>query len=188
MSLQLCTSRAAMYLRPRREDSKMAWLTLRAIFIRMAALGAVLIAAGPARADHWHHHGHHHGGGEFFFGFPLLPIPVPVPFYEPSYYVSTRARRRTGPRASSAPRAAILRRGTLAPRGWLGSARRTRRVDQRAPARLGRKLTRTPSGLAVGAGARAAGCPRLLPPDLPRRQYARIPPPRSVGPATLRSR
>jgi len=45
-------------------------------------LGAGLIAAAPARADH-------RGpdvGFHFFFGLPFPPIPVPVPVYEPPVY------------------------------------------------------------------------------------------------------
>jgi hypothetical protein len=50
----------------------------------VTAIGAVLISAAPARADH-HHYGHHHHHGSdfgFFFG---LPVPIPV-VYEPRAY------------------------------------------------------------------------------------------------------
>jgi hypothetical protein len=60
----------------------------RSLAVFAVVVGAGLITAAPARAEHWHHH------GGFFFGLPFLPIPIPIPvpvvvaprYYEPPVY------------------------------------------------------------------------------------------------------
>src|SRR5258706_7527980 len=63
----------------RGEDLKMSRKTTGCLtWAAMAVLGALLLGATPARADHVR--------VGFFFPFPFPPIPVPVPVYEPPVY------------------------------------------------------------------------------------------------------
>jgi hypothetical protein len=57
----------------------------RALAALAMVVGAGLISAAPARADH----GPDVGFG-FFFGLPFPPIPIPVPVYEPPRYYEPR--------------------------------------------------------------------------------------------------
>jgi hypothetical protein len=53
----------------------------RALAALAVVVGAGMISAAPAKADHW-------GGPHvsFSFGLPFPPFPVPVPVYEPPGY------------------------------------------------------------------------------------------------------
>ena len=55
----------------------------RALAALAVVLGAGLIPAAPARADHGPEFG-------FFFGLPFPPFPVPVPVYEERRYYEPR--------------------------------------------------------------------------------------------------
>ena len=57
----------------------------RALAALAVVLGAGLISATPARADHGPD-----VGFRFFFGLPFPPFPVPVPVYEPPRYYEPR--------------------------------------------------------------------------------------------------
>jgi hypothetical protein len=94
----------------------------RALAALAVVLGAGLISAAPARADHGPDVGFH-----FFFGLPFPPVPVfPVPVYEPPRYYQPRVVYEEPP-VYYAPRAYYNER----PHGyWRGDDRHWRGDDR----------------------------------------------------------
>jgi hypothetical protein len=104
----------------------------RALAVLAVVLGAGLISAAPARADH--RGGYHHGGFSFFFGLPFLPIPIPLPvpvyepprYYEPPVYYEEPPVYYEEPPVYYAPRAYYEERPRYERRGWRDDDRRWR--------------------------------------------------------------
>jgi len=93
---------------------------LRALAVLAVVLGAGLIAAVPARAEH---RGGADVGVHFFFGLPVpffpppVPVPVPVPVYEPPVYYEP-PEYYEGPPVYYGPRAYYYERPYYPERHW----------------------------------------------------------------------
>jgi hypothetical protein len=89
---------------------------LRALAVLAVVLGAGLIAAVPARAEHRGDVGVH-----FFFGLPVpffpVPVPVPVPVYGPPVYYEP-PEYYEGPPVYYGPRAHYYERPYYPERHW----------------------------------------------------------------------